>query len=116
MDKIAFVVVRYGLDVNGGAEYHVRMLAERLANKYHVEVLTTCVKDYITGDNYFFEGEEIINQVLVRRFQVDPVDKEHYSLYWKKTKKAKKAETISLSVTSFDSNILFFSGLDMANE
>lgn len=90
MDKIAFVVVRYGLDVNGGAEYHVRMLAERLANKYHVEVLTTCVKDYITGDNYFSEGEEIINQVLVRRFQVDPVDKEHYSLYWKKTKKARK--------------------------
>lgn len=90
MDKVAFVVVRYGIDINGGAEYHVRMLAERLVDRYQVEVLTTCVKNYVTGDNDSPEGEEIINQVLVRRFKADPIDKEHHYLYWKKSKKASR--------------------------
>ena len=67
-EKIAFIVVRYGKDINGGAEYHCRMLAERLVNDYDVEVLTTCVKNYVTGDNEYPEGEEILNGVLVRRF------------------------------------------------
>ena len=53
MEKIAFVVVRYGKDINGGAEFHCKMLAERLINQYQVEVLTTCVKNYVTGDNEF---------------------------------------------------------------
>lgn len=48
-ENIAFVVVRYGLNINGGAEYHCRMLAERLTNDYNVEVLTTCVDNYRTG-------------------------------------------------------------------
>ena len=56
-EKIAFIVVRYGKDINGGAEYHCRMLAERLVNDYDVEVLTTCVKNYVTGDNEYPEGE-----------------------------------------------------------
>lgn len=90
MDKIAFVVVRYGLDVNGGAEYHIRMLAERLVDKFHVEVLTTCVKDYVTGSNDYPAGEEVINKVLVRRFKADPIDKEQHYVYWKKTKKVRK--------------------------
>ena len=49
--KIAFVVVRYGKEINGGAEYHCRMLAERLVDKYDVEVLTTCVRNYLKGTN-----------------------------------------------------------------
>ena len=67
-EKIAFVVIRYGREINGGAEYHCRMLAERLAGDYDVEVLTTCVKNYVTGENEYPEGEEMLNGVRVRRF------------------------------------------------
>ena len=28
-EKVAFVVVRYGKNINGGAEYHCQMLAEQ---------------------------------------------------------------------------------------
>lgn len=79
--KIAFVSVRYGLEINGGAELHCRMLAERLVEKYEVEVLTTCVKDYTKGTNEFPSVNETINNVLVRRFKADehiPDNEEHW--------------------------------------
>ena len=41
MKKIALVNQRYGLEVNGGSEYYTRLLAEKLAQYYQVEVLTT---------------------------------------------------------------------------
>lgn len=69
MDKIAIVVQRYSKDVNGGAELHARLLAERLMEKYEVEVLTTCALDYITWDNYYPEGKELINGIKVIRFK-----------------------------------------------
>ena len=42
--KVAFVIIRYGAEVNGGAEAQCRMLAERLVPYYDVEVLTTTVR------------------------------------------------------------------------
>ena len=69
MKKIAFVVIRYGKEVNGGAELHCRMLAERLTTNYQVEVLTTCANNSID----YPAGKERINGVLVRRFKTDPV-------------------------------------------
>ncbi|WP_291529641.1 glycosyltransferase family 4 protein [Bacteroides sp. UBA939] len=90
MNKIAFVVVRYGEGINGGAEYHCKMLAERLVCNYQVEVLTTCVKNYKTGGNEYPEGEEYINGVLVRRFKVEPVNEEMKLSFVKKARKAFK--------------------------
>lgn len=89
-EKIALVTIRYGKDINGGAEYHCRMLAERLVGDYDVEVFTTCVRNYNTGMNEFPEGEEMINGVLVRRFKAEPIEKEKHKFYSKEEKPARK--------------------------
>ena len=89
-EKIALVTIRYGKDINGGAEYHCRMLAERLVDDYDVEVFTTCVRNYNTGMNELPEGEENINGVLVRRFKAAPIDREKHKLYSKEEKPARK--------------------------
>lgn len=70
MKKIAFVVQRYGLEVNGGAELQCRQLAEHIKDRYQTEVITTKAIDYVTWQNEYNEAEEIINGVLVRRFPV----------------------------------------------
>lgn len=69
--KIALVVQRYGLEVNGGSELHARQLAELLAQDYDIEVLTTCAVDYTTWENEYDEGVTEINGVTVKRFPVE---------------------------------------------
>lgn len=69
--KIALVVQRYGLEVNGGAEFHCRLVAEHLSKYFKVEVLTTCAVDYTTWKNEYPAGIETLNGVRVRRFRVD---------------------------------------------
>ncbi|MEI6668133.1 MAG: glycosyltransferase [Acidobacteriota bacterium] len=68
--KIAVVVQRYGLDINGGAELHARYVAEHLAAHADVEVLTSCAHDYITWRNELPAGRETLNGVPVHRFPV----------------------------------------------
>lgn len=69
--KIAIINQRYGLEVNGGSELYSRQIAERLAEKYEVEVLTSCALDYERWANHYKEGEETINNVVVRRFRTE---------------------------------------------
>ncbi len=70
MKKIAMVCQRYGLEVNGGAELLCRQFAEKLNDRYDVEVLTTCAVDYMTWANNYPAGESVINGVRVKRFAV----------------------------------------------
>lgn len=66
--KIAVVCQRYGLEVNGGAEYYAREIAERLADRYDVDALTTCAISYVTWKNEYEPGVDRLNGVTIRRF------------------------------------------------
>jgi glycosyltransferase involved in cell wall biosynthesis len=68
--RVAFVVQRYGEEVNGGAEALCRMVAERMARHWEVEVLTTRALDYVTWEDHFQAGVQQLNGVTVRRFGV----------------------------------------------
>ena len=68
--KLAFVVQRYGAGIAGGSEMHCRQLAERLASRHDITILTTCARDYVTWDNALPAGESVENGVRVRRFPV----------------------------------------------
>ena len=84
--KVCFVVQRYGLEVNGGAEAYTREVAEHLAKLpgYEVSCLTTCAVDYTTWKNEYAPGEEMVNGVLVHRFPVDRVrDKDYFEEFSK---------------------------------
>lgn len=69
--RVAFVVQRYGLEVNGGSELHCRQVVERMMEHWDVEVLTTCAVDYITWKDEYPSGVTRVNNVPVRRFRVD---------------------------------------------
>jgi len=97
-ENVAFVVTGYGKDINGGTEQHCRMLAERLVSKYNVEVLTTCIKNYKSGQNEYLAGEEWLNGVLVRRFEGDPIDQELHDFYTKKSKKLTRLRKLLYSL------------------
>jgi glycosyltransferase involved in cell wall biosynthesis len=68
--KLAFVVQRYGAGIAGGSEMHCRQLAERLASRHDITVLTTCARDYVTWENVHPPGVSTENGVRVHRFPV----------------------------------------------
>ena len=88
--KIAFVVARYGTDVNGGGEVHCRMLAERLLPYYEVDVLTTTIKDWERRTDDYSPGTETLHGVTVRRFEAAPEKPEKFMSYKRKAKWARK--------------------------
>ena len=82
--RLAFVVQRYGVEVNGGAESLCRWVAERMQKYFEVEVLTTCALDYLTWDNHYPPGPTIVNSIPVRRFPTDyPRDLKKFNTFAK---------------------------------
>lgn len=78
--RVAFVVQRCGLEVNGGAELHCLQVAQRMARFWQTEILTTCALDYMTWENFYPEGVEQIGETVIRRFPVDmPRDIESFN-------------------------------------
>jgi glycosyltransferase involved in cell wall biosynthesis len=68
--RIGLVVQRYGEEVIGGAELHARWIAQRLARRHQVQVLTTCAVDYLTWENKYDAGPSEVGGVPVLRFPV----------------------------------------------
>lgn len=68
--RLGLIVQRYGEGVDGGAEVHCRSVAERLAARHQVTVLTTCAQDYLSWANHFPPGAGELNGVEVLRFPV----------------------------------------------
>jgi glycosyltransferase involved in cell wall biosynthesis len=68
MTRLAIVVQRYAEEITGGAERHARLVAELLAQRYEVEVLTSCAMDYTRWKMDFEPGISQTNGVTVRRF------------------------------------------------
>jgi len=68
--RLAFVVQRYGTEVVGGAELHCRWVAEHVAKRHQVEVLTTTATDYLSWQDVLPAGVSQVNGVTVHRFPV----------------------------------------------
>ncbi|MCL2819384.1 MAG: glycosyltransferase family 4 protein [Oscillospiraceae bacterium] len=71
--RVAIIIQRYGIEVNGGSEQLARMYAERLKECYDVEIITSCARDYYSWENYYPEGQSNVNGVKVNRFKVDKI-------------------------------------------
>lgn len=71
MYKIGIVVQRYGIEINGGAEYHARLIAEKICKDVKVEVFTTTALNYVTWEHHFPAGSCEINGIPVHRFRVE---------------------------------------------
>ena len=100
-DKIAIVVQRYGLEINGGAELHARLLAEKLSTIYDVEMITTCAIEYELWDNYYPEGTEIINNITVRRFKTLKKDLKKFNKFSKFVRNLHKYSNQKLNFINF---------------
>ncbi len=69
--KLACVVHRFGPGIAGGSEGHCRLVAEHLAERHDVTVITTTARDHVTWRNEFAAGESRRGKLRVLRFRVD---------------------------------------------
>lgn len=68
--KVCFIIQRYGLEVNGGAELHCRQFAEHLSAACDVDIMTTKAIDNITWKNEYANDVDDVNGITVYRFPV----------------------------------------------
>jgi glycosyltransferase involved in cell wall biosynthesis len=68
--KVAIVVQRYGIEINGGAEYHARLIAEKLSKYVDIEVFTSTAIDYVTWEHHYNKSSELINGIKINRYNV----------------------------------------------
>jgi glycosyltransferase involved in cell wall biosynthesis len=68
--KLACVVHRFGADIAGGSEGHCRLVAEQLAARHDVTIVTTCAHDHVTWANHYAAGESRVGSLRVIRFPV----------------------------------------------
>src|SRR5262249_9845656 len=59
-----------------GAEHLCRQVAERLAARFDIEVVTSCATDYATWAEVYRPGPDRVGGIAVRRFAVEPRDPE----------------------------------------
>ncbi len=65
--RLAFITPHYGAEIVEGAEHACRLLAEQVAQRHDVEVLTSTVR-HASGRYGRTEGSDRVRGVLVRRF------------------------------------------------
>lgn len=82
--KIGIIVQRYGAEVNGGAEVHARMIAEKLSSLYDVTVLTSQAIDYVSWNPEYAEGTTELNGIRIIRFANRPRDHQNQRYYLRK--------------------------------
>lgn len=69
--RIAIIIPRFFPDIACGSEKLALDYALILKNDFHVEIFTTCARDYLTWKNELPEGKEIWNDITVNRFAVE---------------------------------------------
>jgi len=68
--KLACVIHRFGADIAGGSEAHCRVIAEHLAARHDVTIVTTCAKDHVSWADHYPPGESTAGPLKIRRFRV----------------------------------------------
>ncbi len=68
--RLALVVQRYGEQLSGGAELHARLIAQQLARRHELVVVTTCAADYVTWRNQYPRGLSSLDGIPIYRFPV----------------------------------------------
>jgi glycosyltransferase involved in cell wall biosynthesis len=70
--KLACVVHRFGADIAGGSEGHCRLIAEHLAARHDVTIITTCARDHLTWRNHYPAGETRLRADGASAWQAGP--------------------------------------------
>lgn len=68
--KVLFVAPRFGPEILGGSEKLAWELGNRLNDEIHLEVATSCAKDYRSWSNFFPAGKTWTDKIQVHRFPV----------------------------------------------